>query len=80
MPNLLIRNIPVSLHARLKAAAEKHRRSVNQETIATIEAGLRSAPQPRSINLPPPIRLKEPQLTAEATQRFIDEDIEIRGY
>ncbi len=80
MPDLLIRNLPAGLHARLKAAAVKHRRSVTQETIATIEAGLRSAPQPRPINLPAPIRLKGPQLTTEETERFIDEDIELRGY
>lgn len=80
MPDLLIRNLPADLHARLKAAAEAHRRSVTQETIATIEAGLRAAPQPGAIDLPAPIRLKGPQITAEDTQRFIDEDIELRGY
>lgn len=80
MPDLLIRNLPIELHARLKAEAVEHRRSVTQETIATIEAGLRAAPQPRAINLPPPIPLRGPKLTAEETQRFIDEDIELRGY
>jgi plasmid stability protein len=80
MPDLLIRNLPAALHARLKAAAEVHRRSVTQETIATIEAGLRASPQPRAIDLPAPIRLKGPKLTTEETQRFIDEDIELRGY
>lgn len=80
MADLLIRNLPACLHARLKAAAEKHRRSVTQETIATIEAGLHSAPQLRAIDLPAPIRLKGPPLTTEETQQFIDEDIELRGF
>jgi len=72
MPDLLIRNLPIELHARLKAAAVEHRRSVTQETIATIEAGLRAAPQPRAIKLPEPIKPRRP-ITMEETLRYIDE-------
>jgi len=79
MPNLLIRNLPPELHARLKAAAEANRRSVTQETIATLEAGLRGAPGPRSITLPEPIRLNGPPLTTDEIQAMIDEGLETRG-
>ena len=37
VPSLLIRDLPPRLHARLKAAAATHRRSVTQETIATLD-------------------------------------------
>ena len=80
MPDLLIRNLPAALPARLKAAAVKHRRSVTQETIAIIDEKLGAedvtAIPPR---LPEPIQLRRPT-TMEETLRFIDEDIEIRGY
>jgi hypothetical protein len=73
MPNLLIRNLPADLHARLKAAAEAHRRSVNQETIAIIDeklgAGAAKTIPPR---LPEPIKPRRP-ITMEETLRYIDE-------
>ncbi|MCH7224983.1 FitA-like ribbon-helix-helix domain-containing protein [Haloferula sp. A504] len=80
MADLLIRNLPADLHARLKVVAASHRRSINQEVIATIEKALLAAPLPRAMDLPDPIRLKGPALSAEDTQRFIDDDIEARGY
>lgn len=40
MPTLVIKSFPEELHARLKQAAEKHRRSVTQETIHLLEAAL----------------------------------------
>lgn len=73
MPNLLIRNLPEELHARLKESAASHRRSVTQEAILIVEKGLAAAEgenYPRT--LPVPFPLKRPT-TMEETLRFIDE-------
>ncbi|MEI6674618.1 MAG: hypothetical protein WCO57_05530 [Verrucomicrobiota bacterium] len=78
MPDILIRNLPPALHARLKSAAASHRRSVTQETIAIIDeklGGMAAAPPPR---LPEPIKLRRPT-TMEETLRFIDDGLERRG-
>lgn len=40
MLNLTLKNIPVELHARLKASAEANRRSLNREILALLEAQL----------------------------------------
>ena len=40
MATLTIRNVPENLHERLKAEAEANRRSLNQQTIVLLEAGL----------------------------------------
>ena len=61
MPDLLIRNVPPELHARLKAAAAAHRRSLTQEAIQIIEENL----SPVS----PPSR----PATMEESPRFIDQ-------
>ena len=37
MPTLTLKNVPVDLHARLKASAERHRRSLNREILARLE-------------------------------------------
>jgi antitoxin FitA len=37
MPTLTLKNIPDDLHARLKASAEKNRRSLNSEVLARLE-------------------------------------------
>ncbi len=37
MPTLTLKNIPDGLHARLKASAERHRRSLNGEILARLE-------------------------------------------
>jgi len=78
MPNLLIRNVPPELHARLKAAATAHRRSVTQEAIQIMANNLLPEPPPPR-SLPKPIQLHLPT-TVEETQRFIDEDIDARGF
>lgn len=72
MPDLLIRNVPAELHARLKAAAAAHRRSVTQETIATIEMGLRTGSESTPRALPEPIRPLRP-ITMEETLRYIED-------
>lgn len=42
---LTLKNLPDELHARLSAAAKRHRRSLNNEAIVCLEAGL-GAPSP----------------------------------
>lgn len=62
MPDLLIRNVPPELHARLKAAAAAHRRSLTQEAIQIIEENL-SEPPTRS--LPPSNPLPIPSIIGQ---------------
>ena len=38
--SLTLKNLPDALHARLAAAAKQHRRSLNNEAIVCLEAGL----------------------------------------
>ena len=38
--SLTLKNLPDELHARLRAAAKRHRRSLNNEAIVCLEAGL----------------------------------------
>ena len=38
MLNLTLKNIPRELHARLKASAEKNRRSLNSEILVRLES------------------------------------------
>jgi plasmid stability protein len=44
MSALVIKNLPDTLHRRLKARAERNHRSLTKEAIAIIEAGLEGAP------------------------------------
>ena len=41
--SLTLNNLPDALHARLAAAAKRHRRSLNNEAIVCLEAGLGTA-------------------------------------
>ena len=43
---LTLKNLPDALHARLSAAARQHRRSLNNEAILCLEAGLAAASVP----------------------------------
>lgn len=75
MPDLLIRKLPPELHDRLKAAAVVHRRSVNQETIATLERGLNTSGQvavSNLSNLPEPLIPSRP-ITMMETLEYIRE-------
>ena len=55
MTDLLIRQMPDELHARLKRSARTNRRSMNQEIIVLLEQSLaEEALQPTQ--LPPPLR------------------------
>lgn len=40
---LTLKNLPDALHAQLTAAAKRHRRSLNNEAIVCLEAGLGAA-------------------------------------
>jgi plasmid stability protein len=44
MNTLVLRQVPDSLYRRLKAVAAAHRRSMNQEAILALEAGLPGQP------------------------------------
>jgi hypothetical protein len=71
MSTLVIKNLPDALHARLKQQAERNRRSVTQEAISLIEAGVvvpRMAP-----TLPPPIKLKGKPITEKELGAWIKE-------
>ena len=41
MPGLLIKDVPVELHKKLKESAARHRRSMTQQALALLEDGLR---------------------------------------
>ena len=47
MTTLTLKNIPADLHARLKASAERNRRSLNSEILARLESGGAYAPVDR---------------------------------
>lgn len=44
MPNFTLKNIPEALYARLKQAAEAHRRSLNSEILVCIERAVGAGP------------------------------------
>ncbi|MCX7016051.1 MAG: hypothetical protein NTW86_26425 [Candidatus Sumerlaeota bacterium] len=50
MADLLIKRVPLDVHARLKAEAKKHRRSLTQEVLVILErsfaAGTADFPEP----------------------------------
>jgi plasmid stability protein len=56
MSNLIVRDVPEQLHARLKQQAKRHHRSVTKEVVSLIEAGVER--EQRRADLPPPIKLK----------------------
>ena len=55
MASLFLKNIPKSLHERLKNEAKKHRRSMTQETITILEESLILSPY----EFPQPIKGKK---------------------
>jgi plasmid stability protein len=46
---LTLKNLPDALHARLSAAAKRHRRSLNNEAIVCLEAGLAAEAETPSV-------------------------------
>jgi hypothetical protein len=78
MPNLLIRNLPPELHARLKAQAKAHRRSLAGETVEVIEKGLGMG-NSRPISLPDPIVPRGKPVSTDTLLAWIDDGLETRG-
>lgn len=72
MPDLLIRNLPAEIHARLKASASAHRRSLTQETIVVVEKGLAATAYESSPSLSAPLKPRSP-ITMKETLRWLDE-------
>lgn len=52
MASLVIKDLPADLHARLKAQAAKHHRSMTKEAVSLLEAALDGA---RRVEEPPPV-------------------------
>ena len=71
MSTLVIKNLPDDVHARLKAQAERNRRSVNMEVVTLIEVG--TAPKRVPPVLSPPIKLKGGPVTPEDIEAWIAE-------
>ena len=69
MSTLVIKNFPDDLHARLKAQAERNRRSVTKEVVTLIEREI--APSRKPPKLSPPIKLKGGPLTARELEAWI---------
>jgi len=55
MSTLVIKNFPEELHARLKAQAQRHHRSVTKEVVTLIESVLAPPSQPPTLS--PPLKL-----------------------
>ena len=62
MNTLVLRQVPDALYRRLKAVAAAQRRSMNQEAILALEAGLPGAPAPQ-------------RPTAEESRRWLEEQV-----
>jgi plasmid stability protein len=60
MPTLVIKNLPGQLHERLKAQAERNRRSVTKEAIRLLESGL--VARAGQLELPEPVSLRSGKL------------------
>ena len=62
MNTLVLRQVPDVLYRRLKAVAAAHRRSMNQEAILALEAGLPESPIPERPSLAESRRWLEEQV------------------
>ena len=65
MSTLVVKNLPDDLHDRMRERASRNRRSVAQEAIHILEAGIDTAPKRMPIELPPLVKLKGGPLTTE---------------
>lgn len=83
MATLTLRNVPDDLVARLKARAKRHRRSLNNETIAALEladaAASGATPQPAAepVDIAPTLRRME-EISAGLRAKAAAEGREIR--
>ena len=57
MPAVIVRDMPVGMHRRLKSAAVQHHRSMNREVLAILEQALEFSDVGR---LPPPAKTLKP--------------------
>lgn len=57
MAAILLKNVPDQLHARLKQASVRNRRSMTQEAVCLLEEALHLRP---AADLPAPIKPKKP--------------------
>ncbi|MBS0448485.1 MAG: Arc family DNA-binding protein [Proteobacteria bacterium] len=73
MSTLVVKNVPESLHERLRERAQQNHRSVTKEVIVLLEQGVSGQPQRKPIKLPPPIKLKGGPLTIEQIEAAINE-------
>jgi plasmid stability protein len=62
MNTLVLRQVPDALYRRLKSVAAAHRRSMNQEAILALEAGLPGQPAPT-------------RPTTEESRRWLEEQV-----
>jgi plasmid stability protein len=62
MKSLVLRQVPDALYHRLKSVAAAHRRSMNQEAILALEAGLPGEPAAE-------------RLTAEESRRWLEQHV-----
>ena len=69
MSALLIKNMPLPLHEKLRQRAAIHHRSMNREVIAILE---RELEQPLQAALPPPVKTLRPISGAEIVQIIRD--------
>jgi len=67
MPAVIVRDIPVEMHRRLKATALQHHRSMNREVLAILEQTLEDR---GAKDLPPPVKALKP-ITGNAVVRII---------
>ena len=73
MPTLVVKNMPESLHKRLKEQAAEHRRSLTMETIFLLEQSLLAKTRRSPMLLPPPYVLRSGPLTIEQIEAAIEE-------
>ena len=69
MSGLVIRDLPPELHARLRAEAKRHRRSMTQQALVILEEALVEA---APVRFPNPVKGRHP-LTQERLTRAIRE-------
>jgi plasmid stability protein len=70
MPTLVIKDVPVELHRRLKEEAQKAHRSMNGEAIYLLESGLNNTQSISAVHeLPAPYQGKKP-LTDKLIQQW----------
>lgn len=83
MATLTLRNVPDDLVARLKARAKRHRRSLNNETIAALEladaaaSGATPQHEPEPMDIEPTLRRME-EIRAGLRAKAVAEGREIR--